>query len=80
MTRRFVHEFKQSVGRAGVRDNESYFWFVGRDDDTIKSASYRIGPFEVESGLIEQDLVLEAAVVGKSNPVRGQIVKALVVL
>jgi acetyl-CoA synthetase/medium-chain acyl-CoA synthetase len=68
------------TGDRAVRDHDGYFWFVGRGDDVIKSSSYRIGPFEVESALIEHAAVLEAAVVGKSDPVRGQIVKAFVVL
>src|SRR5256885_15222786 len=68
------------TGDRAVRDNDGYFWFVGRGDDVIKSASYRIGPFEVESALIEHPAVLEAAVVGKPDLVRGQIVKAFVVL
>ena len=62
------------------RDDQGYYWFVGRADDVIKSAGYRIGPFEVESALIEHAAVLEAAVVGKPDPVRGSIVKAFVVL
>jgi acetyl-CoA synthetase/medium-chain acyl-CoA synthetase len=53
---------------------------VGRADDVIKSAGYRIGPFEVESALIEHPAVMEAAVVGRADDVRGQIVKAFVVL
>ncbi|PYJ97496.1 MAG: acyl-CoA synthetase [Verrucomicrobia bacterium] len=68
------------TGDRAVRDSEGYYWFVGRADDVIKSSSYRIGPFEVESALIEHPAVLEAAVVGKPDPVRGQIVKAFVVL
>ena len=68
------------TGDRATRDAEGYYWFVGRADDVIKSSSYRIGPFEVESALIEQPAVLEAAVVGKPDPVRGQIVKAFVVL
>jgi acetyl-CoA synthetase/medium-chain acyl-CoA synthetase len=63
-----------------VRDADGYFWFVGRADDVIKSSGYRIGPFEVESVLLEHPAVLEAAVVGKPDPVRGQIVKAFVIL
>src|SRR5438874_51879 len=57
-----------------------YFWFVGRGDDVIKSSGYRIGPFEVESALIEHAAVVEAAVVAKPDALRGQIVKAFVVL
>jgi len=68
------------TGDRAVRDSDGYYWFVGRGDDVIKSASYRIGPFEVESALIEHPAVLETAVVGKSDPIRGQIVKAFVVL
>lgn len=63
-----------------VRDADGYFWFVGRADDVIKSSGYRIGPFEVESVLLEHPAVLEAAVVGKPDAVRGQIVKAFVIL
>ena len=68
------------TGDVARRDRDGYFWFVGRADDVIKSAGYRIGPFEVESALIEHDAVVEAAVVGKADEVRGQIVKAFVVL
>ena len=63
-----------------TRDQDGYFWFVGRADDVIISASYRIGPFEVESALIQHQAVAEAAVVGKGDRMRGQIVKAFVVL
>jgi len=68
------------TGDVARRDAGGYFWFVGRADDVIKSSGYRIGPFEVESALIEHDAVVEAAVVGKADDVRGQIVKAFVVL
>jgi acyl-coenzyme A synthetase/AMP-(fatty) acid ligase len=61
-------------------DEDGYFWFVGRSDDVIISAAYRIGPFEVESALVEHAAVAEAAVVGKPDPERGQIVKAFVLL
>ncbi len=61
-------------------DANGYFWYVGRIDDVIKSSGYRIGPFEVESALIEHPAVLEAAVTGVPDPVRGQVVKATVVL
>ncbi len=61
-------------------DEDGYFWFVGRSDDVILSAAYRIGPFEVESALVEHPAVAEAAVVGKPDRDRGQIVKAFVVL
>jgi len=68
------------TGDRALQDEAGYFWFVGRRDDVIKSSSYRIGPFEIESALIEHPAVLEAAVVGKADPARGQIVKAFVVL
>lgn len=68
------------TGDCGRMDEDGYFWFVGRGDDIITSSAYRIGPFEVESALIEHPAVAEAAVVGKSDPVRGEIVKAFVVL
>jgi acyl-coenzyme A synthetase/AMP-(fatty) acid ligase len=61
-------------------DEDGYFWFVGRSDDVIISSAYRIGPFEVESALVEHAAVAEAAVVGKPDPRRGQIVKAFVIL
>ena len=68
------------TGDRARRDEAGYFWFVGRGDDVIKSSGYRIGPFEIESALIEHPAVLEAAVVGKNDPARGQLVKAFVVL
>ena len=68
------------TGDRAVRDTDGYFWFISRADDIIKSAGYRIGPFEVESVLLEHPAVLEAAVVGKPDSVRGQIVKAFVIL
>jgi acetyl-CoA synthetase/medium-chain acyl-CoA synthetase len=68
------------TGDRAMKDTDGYFWFIGRGDDVIKSSSYRIGPFEVESALVEHPAVVEAAVVGKPDSVRGQIVKAFVVL
>ena len=68
------------TGDRATRDADGYYWFVGRADDVIKSAGYRIGPFEVESALIEHPAVVEAAVVGKPDAMRGAIVKAFVVL
>ncbi len=61
-------------------DNNGYFYFVGRHDDVIKCSGYRIGPFEVESALIEHPAVLECAITAAPDPVRGQVVKATVVL
>jgi acyl-coenzyme A synthetase/AMP-(fatty) acid ligase len=68
------------TGDRAVRDEDGYLWFVGRDDDVIISASYRIGPFEVESALVEHPAVAESAVVAKPDPARTNIVKAFVVL
>jgi len=70
------------TGDQGYKDEDGYFWFVGRDDDVIKSSGYRIGPFEVESALMEHDAVAECAVVGSPDPkgVRGIVIKAVVVL
>jgi acetyl-CoA synthetase/medium-chain acyl-CoA synthetase len=68
------------TGDRATRDADGYFWFIGRKDDVIKSSGYRIGPFEVESALVAHPAVLDAAVVGKPDELRGQIVKAFVVL
>ena len=68
------------TGDKAWRDADGYLWFEGRDDDVITSSAYRIGPFEVESALIEHPAVAEAAVVGKDDPQRTQIVTAFVVL
>ncbi|OXB58792.1 hypothetical protein ASZ78_015990 [Callipepla squamata] len=68
------------TGDRGIMDDDGYFWFVGRADDVINSAGYRIGPFEVESALIEHPAVVESAVVSSPDPIRGEVVKAFVVL
>jgi len=68
------------TGDRAYRDKDGYLWFVGRSDDVILSAAYRIGPFEVESSLIEHPAVVETAVVAKPDPERGNIVKAFVIL
>ncbi len=68
------------TGDRATHDADGYFWFIGRGDDVIISASYRIGPFEVESALVEHPAVAEAAVVGSPDEMRGEIVKAFVVL
>jgi len=68
------------TGDRAFRDQDGYLWFVGRADDVILSAAYRIGPFEVESSLIEHPAVAETAVIGKPDPDRGNIVKAFVIL
>ena len=66
------------TGDKAWRDGDGYLWFEGRDDDVITSSAYRIGPFEVESALVEHPAVVEAAVVGKDDPQRTQIVTAFV--
>ena len=68
------------TGDLAWQDEDGYLWFVGRTDDIIKSSGYRIGPFEVESVLMEHPAVLECAVTGEPDPIRGQVVKATVVL
>ena len=68
------------TGDRAYRDKEGYLWFVGRADDVIKSSGYRIGPFEVESALQEHPAVVESAVVGVPDELRGAIVKAYVIL
>jgi acetyl-CoA synthetase len=65
---------------AAVEDEDGYVWYVGRDDDVIISAGYRIGPFEVESACLEHDAVQEAAAVASPDELRGNVVKAFVVL
>ena len=62
------------------RDSDGYYFFVGRNDDVIKCSGYRIGPFEVESALIEHPAVVECAVTAAPDPIRGMVVKATVVL
>ncbi|XP_061848675.1 acyl-coenzyme A synthetase ACSM3, mitochondrial isoform X1 [Colius striatus] len=68
------------TGDRGVMDEEGYIWFVGRDDDIINSSGYRIGPFEIESALIQHPAVSESAVVSSPDPIRGEVVKAFIVL
>jgi acetyl-CoA synthetase len=75
----FVNGFYYTGDKA-YKDEDGYYWFIGRDDDVIKASGYRIGPFEVESALIEHPAVLEAAVVGSPDDIRGLIVKAFVIL
>jgi acetyl-CoA synthetase len=68
------------TGDLAMRDNDGYFWFVGRSDDVIKSAGHLIGPFEVESALMEHPAVAEAGVIGIPEPTVGEVVKAYVAL
>ncbi len=68
------------TGDIAWRDEDGYYWFVGRTDDVIKSSGYRIGPFEVESALMTHPAVVECAITGAPDEVRGQVVKATIVL
>jgi len=68
------------LGDVAWRDSDGYYWFVGRNDDVIKCSGYRIGPFEVESALLEHKAVVECAVTAAPDPTRGQVVKATIVL
>ncbi len=68
------------TGDKAYKDNDGYIWFVGRDDDVIKSSDYRVGPFEVESVLIEHESVVESAVVGSPHTVKGYEIKAFIIL
>jgi acetyl-CoA synthetase len=79
-TAELVRNGWMTIGDLGRRDADGYFWFEGRADDVIKSAGYRIGPFEVESAILAHPSVAEAAVVAKRDALRGHIVKAFVVL
>ncbi|HOI16979.1 MAG TPA: AMP-binding protein, partial [Geobacteraceae bacterium] len=80
MTRRVWHDGIYYTGDMAWRDEDGYYWFVGRSDDVIKSSGYRIGPFEVESALLEHPAVMECAITAFPDEIRGQIVKATVVL
>ena len=79
-TRRELGGKYYSLGDMAWRDSDGYYWFVGRGDDIIKCSGYRIGPFEVESALIEHPAVVECAITAAPDPIRGQVVKATVVL
>ena len=74
------HDGIYHTGDTAWRDEDGYFWYVGRTDDLIKSSGYRIGPFEIESVIMELPYVLECAVIGVPDPTRGQVVKAFIVL
>lgn len=80
LTERVWHDGLYFTGDVAYRDENGYFWFVGRADDCFKSSGYRIGPFEVESALLEHPAVLECAVTGVPDPDRGLVVKATIVL
>lgn len=74
------HDGLYHTGDTAWKDNDGYYWYIGRTDDIIKSSGYRIGPFEIESVIMEHPLVLEVAVTGVPDPVRGMVVKATIVL
>jgi len=80
LTRAVMRDGYYRTGDMAWRDEDGYYWFIGRNDDLIKSSGYRIGPFEVESVLVTHPAVAEAAVTGVPDPVRGQLVKATIVL
>ena len=74
------HDDVYYTGDLAWRDEDGYFWFVGRADDVIKSSGYRIGPFEVESALMTHPAVVECAITGVPDEIRGQVVKATIIL
>ena len=74
------HDGYYHTGDLAWRDEDGYFWYVGRADDLIKSSGYRIGPFEIESVIMELPYVLECAITAVPDPIRGQVVKASIVL
>jgi acetyl-CoA synthetase len=80
LTKSVWHDDLYQTGDTVWRDEDGYIWFVGRADDVIKSSGYRIGPFEVESALMEHPAVLECAITGVPDPTRGAVVKASVIL
>ncbi|MCL2832972.1 MAG: AMP-binding protein [Treponema sp.] len=80
LTKSVWHDDVYYTGDIAWKDENGYYWFVGRSDDVIKSAGYRIGPFEVESAMLEHPAVLECAITAAPDPDRGSVVKATVVL
>lgn len=80
LTRKVWHDGIYHTGDVAWRDEDGYYWFVGRTDDVIKSSGYRIGPFEVESALMTHPAVIECAITGVPDDIRGMVVKATVVL
>lgn len=79
-TKEAWHDGWYHTGDTVWQDEDGYFWYVGRTDDVIKASGYRIGPFEIESVLMEHPAVLECAVTGAPDPIRGTVVKATIVL
>jgi acetyl-CoA synthetase len=80
LTKSVYYDHLYHTGDIAWRDEDGYYWFVGRNDDVIKSSGYRIGPFEVESALMMHPAVVECAVTGVPDEIRGQIVKASIIL
>jgi acetyl-CoA synthetase len=80
LTGKVWHDGVYYTGDMAWRDEDGYYWFIGRADDVIKSSGYRIGPFEVESALMEHPAVLECAITAVPDPDRGQVVKATIIL
>ena len=80
LTNTVWHDGIYHTGDVAWRDEDGYYWYVGRNDDMIKSSGYRIGPFEVESALMEHPAVMECAITGVPDDLRGQVIKATVVL
>ena len=80
MTHEVWHDGVYYTGDVAWRDEDGYFWFVGRADDVIKCSGYRIGPFEVESALMTHPAVVECAITGVPDEIRGQVVKATIIL
>jgi acetyl-CoA synthetase len=80
LTHEAWHKDTYHTGDVAWRDEDGYFWFVGRTDDVIKSSGYRIGPFEVESALMTHPAVVECAITGVPDEIRGQVIKATIVL
>ena len=80
LTHEAWHDGVYYTGDVAWRDEDGYYWFVGRADDVIKSSGYRIGPFEVESALMTHPAVVECAITGVPDEIRGQVVKATIVL
>ncbi len=80
LTKQVWHDGYYMTGDLSYFDEDGYYWFVGRADDVIKSSGYRIGPFEVESALMTHPAVVECAITGVPDPIRGEVVKATIIL
>lgn len=80
LTNQVYYDNVYHTGDSAWRDEDGYFWFIGRIDDVIKSSGYRIGPFEVESALMTHPAVVECAITGVPDEIRGQVIKATIIL